>query len=370
MPPEKTGATVRLTPRGVTTRAAKVPLTFALGTSADVVRAGPLLLIDVQMEEGQTGRAYLFCYTASGARAIADHIREAIGLVAGAPATPSELGQRLNRRFALLGVTGTVRMALSAIDMALWDALAQTLEQPLCVVLGGAPQALPAYDSRGLGLIAPERLAEEAEQLMAGGLKALKLRLGYPTLAEDMTALEAVRGRVGSHVQIMVDYNQALTPAEAHARGRALDDHGLVWIEEPIRHDDYECYALIARDLRTPVQIGENFNGPEAMLQALSARACDFVMPDVARIGGVTGWMRATGIAAAASLAISSHLMPEISAHLLSATPRAHWLEYVDWADAILQEPMRLVDGAAITSDRPGTGIVWDEKRLQRLETL
>jgi mandelate racemase len=364
------GGTTRLTPRAVATRAVLVPLNFTLGTSAAIVKAVPLLLIDLQTEEGPVGRTYLFCYTASGARAVAGHVREAIDLVKGAPVTPAALGQLLRRRFALLGVVGTVRMALSAIDMALWDALAQGLGQPLSAVLGAAPRPVTAYDSRGLGLMAPGPLADEAERLLAGGLKALKLRLGYPTLAEDVAAFDAVRRRVPAGVQIMTDYNQALTPAEAIRRGRVLDECGVAWLEEPIAHDDYGAYAAIAQVLRTPVQIGENFNGPEAMLQAIAARACDYVMPDVARIGGVTGWMHAAGLAAAAGIEMSSHLMPEISAQLLCATPGAHWLEYVDWADAILDEPMRLVDGAAVTADRPGAGIVWDEDKLKRLASL
>lgn len=360
----------RLTVRDVGTRAVRVPLTFALGTSAAIVRAVPLLLVDLATEEGPVGRTYLFCYTPSGARAIAEHIREAVDLVRGRSATPLAQAQFLQRRFALLGVTGTVRMALSAIDMALWDALAQCFGRPLSRLLGAEPRPLLAYDSRGLGLMEPAAVADEAEKLLAAGLRAVKLRLGYPTHGQDLAALDAVRGRVGPEVSIMVDYNQALTPAEALKRGRALDAHDILWLEEPIAHEDYRSYAQLADSLRTPIQIGENFNGPASVSQALTAGACDYVMLDVARIGGVTGWMQAAGIAASANIEISSHLMPEISAQLLCASPGAHWLEYVDWANAFLEEPIRIVDGMAIPSDRPGTGLTWDERRLERLETL
>jgi mandelate racemase len=216
----------------------------------------------------------------------------------------------------------------------------------------------------------PRALADEAEKMLALGLKALKLRLGYPTLAEDLAALDAVRNRVGTGVAIMVDYNQALTPAEALKRGHALDTHDILWLEEPIAHEDYRSYARLTHALTTSVQIGENFNGPEGLSRALAAGACDLVMPDVARIGGVTGWMQASGIAATAGIEMSSHLMPEISAQLLCATATAHWLEYVDWADAFLKEPMRIVDGMGIPSGRAGAGLDWDEARLQRLQTL
>ena len=364
--PLSTGLTVR----SVTTRGVLVPLTFTLGTSAAVVRAVPLLLVDLLTAEGITGRADLFCYTRAGARAVAGHVAEVVDMAKGGSASPHVVALAAGRRLALLGVTGSVRMALAAVDVALWDALAVSLGQPLAVVLGAKPRPVAAYDSRGLGLMAPERLADEAEALLASGLPALKLRLGHPTLAEDLAALRAVRRRVPDAVAIMVDYNQALTVAEAIRRGGALQHEGLVWLEEPIAHDDDRGNAAVAQALTVPVQIGENFNGPRAMLQALAADACDYVMPDVARIGGVTGWMQAAGIASARGVEMSSHLMPEISLPLLAATPTAHWLEYVDWADAILDEPLRIVGGAVVGSERPGLGLGWDEAKLERLDPL
>jgi mandelate racemase len=216
----------------------------------------------------------------------------------------------------------------------------------------------------------PDALADEADALLKSGLKAVKLRLGYPTLAEDLRALKAVRGRIPTDVLIMVDYNQALTTAEAVRRGLALQTEGITWLEEPIRHDDYRGNAEIARALNVPLQIGENFNGPQALTEAIWAGACDYVMPDVGRIGGVTGWLQAAGIAATHGIEMSSHLHPEISVHLLSASPTAHWIEYVDWADAILEEPVQLQDGTITAPNRPGSGIAWSEEKLRRLEGI
>ncbi|BAU49413.1 mandelate racemase [Sulfurifustis variabilis] len=356
--------------RGVTTRAVRVPLKFALGTSAAIIKEVPFLLIDVLMEEGPVGHSYVFCYTTAGAKSIAAHIAEAAEMVKGRPGKPHSIFQMLMRRFALLGVAGPVRMALSALDVGIWDAAAVAVGRPLVELLGAVRRPIPAYDSRGLGLMGPEKLADEAEALATKGMKAMKLRLGYPTLAEDLGALRAVRRCVPRDVLVMVDYNQALTTAEAIRRGLALQQEGIAWLEEPIRHDDYWGNAEIARRLDVPLQIGENFNGPEAMAEAVTVRACDYVMPDVARIGGVTGWMQAAGIASAFGLEMSSHLVPELSVHLLAATPTAHWVEYVDWADAILDEPLEVVDGAVTPPDRPGLGITWSEEKLRRLETL
>ena len=357
--------------RSLTTRGMMVPLKFTLGTSAAVIKAVPLLLVDLLNEDGVTGRAYAFCYRPSGAVAMSSHLAEAVDLLKGKDTTPFDAMQILSRRFALLGVTGAVRMALSLLDMAMWDAMAQMQRVPLSSLLGSSPKALLAYDSRGLGLMMPDRLAEEAQTLLESGLRAIKLRLGYPSLSEDLTALRAVRKSISvDDVAIMVDYNQALTSTEAILRGRALEREGIYWLEEPIAHEDYEASAALARELKVPVQIGENFNGPEGLLRAIIARASDYVMPDVARIGGVTGWLQAAGIAAAHGIEMSSHLMPEVSAHLLCATPTAHWLEYVDWADAIIEEPLKIRDGMVLTSEKPGSGIAWDEAKLKRLETI
>jgi mandelate racemase len=353
-----------LTLRTVRSTAVEVPLRFVLGTSAGAVRAAPLLLVDVETEQGVTGRSYVFCYRRSGAHAIAGVLRDAADLVAGEAVAPLPIAARLERRFALIGVTGIVRMALSALDMALWDALAIACGLPLATLLGGAPRPLAAYNSCGLGLMSPEAAADEAERLLEGGFRAVKLRLGYPTLAEDLAVTRAVRKRLPDSVQVMVDYNQALNVVDALERGRALQSEGVAWLEEPIRHDDLRGNAEIARTLDLPLQIGENFDGPKALQQALDADACDLVMPDLARIGGVSGWMQAAGVAAARGVPMSSHLMPEASAHVLAASPTCHWLEYVDWAGVLLHEPLRVENGCVVPSDGPGTGLDWDERAV------
>jgi len=257
-------------------------------------------------------------------------------------------------------------MALSALDMALWDALALAAQLPLATLLGGAPRPLRAYNSCGLGLTSPEAAADESLRLLEGGFRAMKLRLGHPTLAEDVAVTRAVRSRLPDDVLLMADYNQALTTAEAVARGGALQSEGVTWLEEPIRHDDYRGNAQIAQALDLPLQLGENFNGPLEMEKALDAHACDLVMPDLARIGGITGWMQAAAIAQRHGMPMSSHLMPEASAHALAATPTGDWLEYVDWMDVLLTEPLRIESGSAVMPARPGVGMTWDERAVAK----
>lgn len=360
-------ATLALTLRAVRAIPVEVPLTYTLGTSAEVIRTAALLLVDLETEEGVTGHSYLFCFRHDVAPVVAAMVEAAARDIKGARVAPLDLWAKLAARFKLIGVNGIVRMAMAGIDVAAWDALAIAAGVPLATLIGSAPRKIRAYNSCGLGLMAsPEAVADEAEKLLAGGFTGVKLRLGYPTLAADLAAVRAVRRRIPDDVALMVDYNQALSLAEALRRGHALDDEGIYWLEEPIRHDDYAGNARLTATLKTPIQIGENFSEVTAMAMALDAKAADFVMPDLDRIGGVTGWQRAAGLAAAHRIEMSSHLFPEVSAHLLAATPTAHWLEYMDWANPVLEEPMPIVDGFAVPSARPGNGLSWRRDAVEK----
>jgi mandelate racemase len=356
----------RLTIRAIRATPVTIPLNYVLGTSAAAVRAAPLLLVDLETHEGVTGHAYQFCYRAAAAPAIARFLDDILEAVKDHAVVPGDVWTALSKRYTLIGVEGIVRMAMSLVDVAGWDALARAAGQPLARLLGADPRPIPAYNSNGLGLMPPAALADEAERLLEGGFRALKLRLGYATLDEDVAAVHAVRGRIPGHVAIMVDYNQALPVEEAMRRGRALDGERLAWIEEPVRHDDFAGCAALANAISTPVQIGENFSQVYDMQKALDARACDLVMPDLERIGGITGWQRASALAAEARLPMSSHLYPEVSAQLLAATPTAHWLEYVDWMNPLLDEPLRIIDGMAVPSDRPGAGLDWNRDIIRK----
>ena len=154
--------------------------------------------------------------------------------------------------------------------------------------------------------------------------------------------------------------------AEALLRVEALAGEGLYWVEEPTLADDFVGHAQIRSKARIPIQMGENWWGPHEMSKCVAAGASDLGMPDAMKIGGVTGWMRAAAIAESAGLPVSSHLFPEVSAHLLAVSPTCHWLEYVDWANPILHEPLRIEGGLAVVPDAPGTGISWNEDNVAR----
>jgi mandelate racemase len=355
--------------RAIKVRAVAAPMKRPLATSIATVSVAALLLLDLETDAGIVGRSYLFAVGKHNLAPLAKLVEAMAEMVKGDEVAPFDLERKLRARYALLGVHNVVLFAMSGIDMAAWDALAQALNQPLARLLGASPRPIRAYNSKGLGLLPEKELAEEATELVEEGFRAVKLRMGRPEAKQDLQMLRAVKKQIGPQITLMVDFNQALSVAEAIARGRMIDDEGGVyWIEEPIRADDFAGTARVRAEVKTPIQIGENFMGPEQMAQALAAGACDFVMPDAERIGGVTGWMRAAALAQGAGLEMSSHLFPEVSCHLLAATPTCHWLEYVDWADAVLEQPLELKDGHVVVPGAPGAGIRWNEKAVERFK--
>jgi mandelate racemase len=292
----------------------KRPVVARIATLTD----WPLILIDLYTEEGVIGRSYLEPYVPKSMRYLIPALHDLGEMLKGRRLAPIEFYEAARKSLHFVGYEGVSIIAVASIDMAAWDALARAAGVPLCLLLGGNIGAVPAYNSNGLWLRAPAEIASEAIALREeGGFNGLKLRLGRERVADDLATIEAVRDAVGSEMSLMVDFNQGLQFGEALERCHAIDDLGLAWIEEPIVYDNIEGYARLTADLKTPVQIGENFYGPRALYTALQMKACDYVMPDFMRIGGVTGWQQAAAIAAAAGIPISTHLYPEVGAHVM-----------------------------------------------------
>ena len=357
----------KLTFKSVRARPVVVPLQRPIVSKVGVFHDWPLILIDLYTNEGVVGHSYLEPYLKSAARYLVPLIDDLAQAAQGQPLAPFDAYRRGVGSTHLVGREGMTLIAISGLDMAAWDALAKAANLPLAMFLGGTLGKVPAYNSNGLWLTPVESLAAEAAALVAdGGFSALKLRLGREKLADDLAAIAAVREAAGAEVKLMCDFNQGLSLGDALARCHALDDAGLYWFEEPIAYDNIPGYAQLTHELKTPVQLGENFYGPRALYLALQAGAGDYVMPDLMRIGGVSGWQRAAAIAGAAGIPMSTHLYPEIAAHLMRVTETAHWLEWQNWADPILTEPFEVRDGCLVVPDRPGQGVAWNEKAVAK----
>lgn len=354
-----------LTLRSLCARPVLLPLKRPVAARIATIDVWPMILIGLQTEEGVIGRAYLEPYVPKAMKYLIAALHDLGDMLTAQRVAPVAFHQAARRSLHFVGYAGLSMIAASGLDMVAWDALARAADLPLAILLGGSVGPVPAYNSNGLWLQAPDIVAAEAEALIAeGGFAALKLRLGRQRSRDDLSTVDAVRRAVGDDIELMVDFNQGLHIGEALMRCQALDNLGLAWIEEPIVYDDFAGCAKLAAALNTPLQIGENFYGARDLLMALQLGACDYVMPDFMRIGGVTGWMQAAGVCAAARIPISTHLYPEVAAHVMRATETAHWLEWQDWANPILQEPYPVSDGKIHIPDRPGLGLDWDEDAI------
>lgn len=351
---------------GLTVRTVRVAMTHPHRTAGGIVAESPLVLIDLQTDSGVVGHSMVFTYTPAALRATGELIRNMADLIRDDALAPFEIEAKLSKRFRLLGTQGLVGIAIAAIDMAVWDAFSRQMNKSLVRLLGGVEKPIPAY--AGVGFDGAEGSARAASGWVERGFKGVKAKIGYPTVQEDVAVVRAMRKAVGDDVTLMVDYNQSLTPVDAIERLRVLDDEGLAWVEEPTLAHDYEGSAAVARAARTLVQSGENWWGVLDLRHALDAEASDLIMPDVMKIGGVTAWLRAAALAESKGVRMSSHIFPEISAQLLCVTPTAHWLEYIDWWNPVLKNPLRIAQGMTDVTNVIGTGVEWDEAAVARFE--
>jgi mandelate racemase len=349
--------------RGVKARAVVAPISRPVKNAFGVIEAAPLVLIDVATDQGITGRSYIFAY-AKLTLAPLVHLIEEIGRdLTGKAIAPFDLMAAMDAKFRLLGWQGLVGMAVSGLDMAFYDALGQAAGRPLAELLGGSPRPMPAYDS--YGVVDPIADAKDLKRSLDQGFRGIKIKGGNGDAANDERMVKGVRKLIGPDIALMIDFNQSLDPAEAISRIARLSPYDLHWVEEPVAQENLQGLAAVRRESSISIQAGENWWFPRGFAEAIAAGASDFIMPDLMKVGGVTGWLRVAAQAEAASIPMSSHLFAEASAHMLAVTSTAHWLEVLDLGRAVLAEPIQIVDGA-VTARGPGLGLVWDEAAVAK----
>src|SRR5882724_3956929 len=349
--------------RGVTARSVVVPLKRAVKNAFGVIDSGPLVLIDVETDQGVTGHSYIFAYAKITLKPLV-HLIEEIGReLTGKPVAPYDLMAVMDAKFRLLGWQGLVGMAVSGLDMAYWDALGQIAGRPLAELLGGSPKPIKAYDS--YGVVDPVADERDLRRSLEQGFRGIKIKGGDGDAAKDERVVKGVRTLLGPDVALMLDFNQSLDPAEATRRIARLAPYDLTWIEEPVPQENLSGHAKVRETSPVPIQAGENWWFPRGFSEAIAANASDYIMPDLMKVGGVTGWLNVAAQAEAASIPMSSHLFAEASAHMLAVTSTAHWLEVLDFAGTILAHPIEIIDGT-VTARGPGLGLEWNEAAVAK----
>ena len=349
--------------RSIKARAVVAPISRPVKNAFGVIEAAPLVLIDVDTDQGVTGRSYIFAYARIALKPLV-HLIEEIGRdLTGKPVAPFDLTALLDARFRLLGWQGLVGMAVSGLDMAFWDALGQLAGKPVAELLGGSLRPIRAYDS--YGVVDPVADEKDLKRSLEQGFRGIKIKGGDGDVANDERMVKGVRKLIGPDIALMIDFNQSLDPAEAISRIARLAPYDLHWVEEPVPQENLQGLADVRRESSISIQAGENWWFPRGFAEAIAVGASDFIMPDLMKVGGVTGWMRVAGQAEAASIPMSSHLFAEASAHMLAVTPTAHWLEVLDLGRAVLAEPIEIVDGA-VAGRGPGLGLMWNEAAVAK----
>ena len=349
--------------RSVKARAVVAPISRPVKNAFGVIESAPLVLIDVATDQGVVGHAYIFAYASLTLKPLVHLIEEIGSGLIGKAIAPFDLMAQMDAKFRLLSWQGLVGMAVSGLDMAFWDALGQAAGRPLAELLGGSPRPIKAYDS--YGVVDPKADKKDLKRSLDQGFRGIKIKGGDGDAANDERVVKAVRGIIGPDIALMIDFNQSLDPAAASRRIERLAPYDLHWVEEPVAQENLQGLAQVRATSPISIQAGENWWFPRGFAEAIAVGASDFIMPDLMKAGGVTGFMRIAAQAEAANIPMSSHLFAEASAHVLAVTPTAHWLEYLDLARAIVAEPVQIVDGA-ITARGHGLGLNWNEFAVKK----
>lgn len=258
-------------------------------------------------------------------------------------------------------------LALAAVDTALWDLRCKAAGQPLWLLAGGARPRVPLYDTEGGWLnLSVDELVAGAKQSVARGWPGVKIKVGLPDAMEDVERLRAVREAIGPRVHLMVDANQSLTAAEAKRRAHLFEPFDLFWFEEPLPAEDITGHALLAAATSIPVAVGESLYSPSHFREYLAAGAAGIIQVDVARIGGITPWLKTAHLAETFNVQVAPHFLMELHVSLAAAVPNALYVEHIPQLRALTREEIAIVDGHAVAPSAPGLGIAWDHDAIDK----
>jgi L-alanine-DL-glutamate epimerase-like enolase superfamily enzyme len=286
------------------------------------------------------------------------------------PLQVEAVATKLMRAAGSAGPEGIFTLALSAVDMALWDIKGKALGQSVCSLLGGHRDRAPTYASgalmRPLNL---EYLAEAGPRLVEMGFRQMKTQMGAePTADREVARIKTLRDAIGYDIDLMCDINQLWNVNQAIDIGRRVEEYHLFWLEDVVARDDYQGLARVADALTTPIAAGEYVYGIRPFRHMLEHRSVDIVMIDLLRVGGITQFRKVAGMAEAFNLPVVSHLIPEIQVHNIAAIPSGLTVEYMPWSLRLFEETPVIEDGKIVVPDKPGLGLKFSEEAIKKYQ--
>lgn len=324
--------------------------------------------VRIRMADGSEGTGYTYTIGTGGSSVVAllrDHL--APRLIGRDPSLVEQIWRELLFATHATSVGAITSLALCAVDTALWDWRCRRDGQPLWRAAGGAQASVPVYTTEGGWLhLSPDELVRQSVEAQEQGFLGAKVKVGKPRLAEDLARLRAVRQAVGDGFEIMVDANQCFTLGEALRRAPHYADLAIGWFEEPLPGDDLEGHRRLAAQATLPIAVGESLYSPGQFGDYVRAQACHIVQVDVARVGGITPWLKVAHLAECCNLAVAPHFLMELHVSLTTAVPNGAWLEYIPQLDAVASSRVAIAGGRATPPDAPGLGIAWDWPEIER----
>ena len=350
-------------------RPVSVPMNPPIVSRSGRFDAMTYVLVDVATDEGLTGISYLWSFSSNGSRGLLAALAELNSVAMGAdPADTDALWAAMWKKMAQWGHYGLSIIAMSAIDTACWDIKARAAGVPVSKLLNaGSRDSVDTYYSGGLWLVDDlDALRDEAARARKQGFLAAKMRIGRDSLDEDLEAIEAVRQGLGDGAGLMADANSGWTLSRARSAFTGLDPQQLAWIEDPLAQDDFAGHAALAEEFDTPVMFGEKAYGLLEFERIVALAAADHLMPDLQRVGGVSGWQAVQQLAAGHGLPVSSHLFPEFNVQLVASASNGRYVECMDWCAALFNERLDVEAGRISVPQRPGFGFSWNEDSVER----
>jgi L-alanine-DL-glutamate epimerase-like enolase superfamily enzyme len=330
------------------------------------------VLVTIRCSDGSAGTGYTYTIGTGGSSIVAllhDHL--APRLIGRDPAEYEAIWRDLFFHTHATAVGAITSLALAAVDTALWDRNTRVAKLPLWQAAGGAKPRTRTYTTEGGWLhLSEQELVEQTLQARAAGFKGAKIKVGRPYLAEDARRLESVRHAMGDDFEIMVDANQGFTLSEAIRRAHAFEPLRLAWLEEPMPAENMAAHQRLCAASTVPIAVGESMYHPAQFAEYLKADACSIVQADVARIGGITPWLKVAHLAEAMNVSICPHFLMELHVSLCAAVPNASWLEYIPQLDSLTGSQVRIEEGFALAPMEPGIGIDWDWDAVRAMQRV
>lgn len=352
------------------TQLVDLPLKKPIKTAIHNMRSVGCVLVSIHSDEGLVGEGYCFALNAVRLKAFDEIVKSYAAMIEGQDADYIEaIWENIYQSLNPMGQKGMTIGALAAVDTALWDLHAKSVNKPLHRVFGACRDRIKTYASGGLWLSQDiDELCAEAQDFIDQGFRSMKIRVGKPKWQEDIARVKAVRETIGEDIELLSDANQALNTKQAIKLGRELEAFDVAWFEEPVSAQNLSGHAEIRDKLDINIASGETEYTRYGMKAMLDIKACDILMPDLQRMGGLSEMRKVAALSASYDIPISTHIFTEQSLCIAGSSVNCISVEHMPWFEALFNEKMEIEKGDLIIPERTGTGFTFNQDVINQFK--